>query len=92
MIWFVYILELNNWQYYTWSTSNIENRVKYHENWKVKSTRYKRPIKLLYFREYWSIDDAKIVESWLKRMKSKKIINDYINWMVFNSSRLERSD
>ena len=45
----VYILLCNNGRYYVGSAGNLSRRVDEHNNGKVKSTRYVRPLKLIAF-------------------------------------------
>ncbi len=77
-MWYVYILLLNNWKYYIWSTKNIEKRILKHKNWWVLYTKPYRPIKLLYYRYYNSYTEARAVEMKIKKMKSKSYIIEFI--------------
>ncbi|PIT87202.1 MAG: hypothetical protein COU31_04195, partial [Candidatus Magasanikbacteria bacterium CG10_big_fil_rev_8_21_14_0_10_40_10] len=45
---YVYILELNNGDYYTGSTSDLKNRLKQHQNDQNPSTKNHRPTKLIW--------------------------------------------
>ena len=57
---FVYILECSDGSYYTGSTSKyIFDRVAEHQNGNgANYTKKKRPVKLVYFKEFASIQDA----------------------------------
>ena len=74
----VYILELNNGQYYIGSTSNIEHRLIEHNSGKTKSIRYKLPAKLVFTQEFESTSKARNIESKLKKFKSRAIVKKII--------------
>jgi putative endonuclease len=44
----VYILKQSDGEYYTSSTSNLENRLKQHQNGQNFSTRHKKPVELVW--------------------------------------------
>ena len=74
MGYYCYVLELANWQWYYWSTSNLSRRIVEHNRGKTKSIKKKLPCHLLYFIEFGSLIDAKMYEIKLKRAKNKKYI------------------
>jgi len=76
---YLYILEMNNGKYYIWSTRDYVNRIKEHEKWESKSTRSYLPVKLIFLKEYQSINEAIVVELKLKRYKNKKYLEKFIN-------------
>jgi putative endonuclease len=76
--WYVYILEMNNWKYYIWSTKNVERRFDEHCRWLTKSTRNNRPLKLLFCKEYDNYQTALEMELYLKRQKSRKVVEDFM--------------
>jgi putative endonuclease len=78
MIWYVYILELKNWKYYIGSTNNLERRFTEHQRWSTASTKNNRPLKLLYSKTFISREDAHKKELWLKKQKSKKVIQKFM--------------
>jgi putative endonuclease len=63
---YVYLLRLNNGDYYTGSTSNIENRIKQHENGQNQSTRDKRPLLLVWSGQFMTKKLAEDFEKYLK--------------------------
>ncbi len=67
---FVYIIksEKDN-KNYIGSTYNIEKRLKWHNEGKSKSTKSRRPFKLIYWREFESKKFALEFERWLKKQK-----------------------
>ena len=64
--------------YYVGSTNSIENRLRYHNKGKVKSTKYKRPLQLIYKEEYPTLTEAikreRQIKSWKKRKEIEKLI------------------
>ena len=79
-MWFVYILSMNNWKYYVWSTTDLERRIAHHQNGKVQSTKYFTPLWLLYSRKCTTIREARQVEYWLKKQKDRKQIERFMQW------------
>ena len=77
--WYVYILEMDNWKYYVWSTKDVNRRFDEHCRWLTKSTKNNRPLKLLYCREFEDYRDAIKMEYYLKKQKSRKIIEKFMN-------------
>ena len=80
---YVYVLrnETNGW-WYVGYTENIKQRVQAHIKGKVKSTRNKRPLKLVFCEAYLSKVDAKRREHYLKTTKGKTtlrtMLEDYL--------------
>jgi putative endonuclease len=62
----VYLLELCDGDYYSGSTSNLENRIKQHQNGQNPSTKDKRPIKLVWCATFRSKKLAQEFEKYLK--------------------------
>jgi len=83
MKWFVYILSINDGKYYIWSTINLENRIKEHEKWEVKSTRNKKPIRLIFYKEFKEIKKARRIEWLLKKLKKREYVEKFMDWKVF---------
>ena len=79
MKWRVYILLLGNGQYYVGSTSNLEGRIAQHKAWKVIATKGKLPLELLFTREYETLPEARSAEYQLKKKKSRKYIELFMN-------------
>lgn len=81
---FVYLLlSLRDWRSYVGSTPDIIRRLKEHEEGKCKSTRDRRPLKLIYQEEYDTLAKARIRERYLKtrngRRELKKIFDNLNN-------------
>ena len=80
----VYVLQsIKFWRYYIWYSSNIEKRIKEHNEWKTKSTKYYKPYKIVYTELYENKSEALKREKELKKMKwnnnfKKTISKDYL--------------
>ena len=67
----LYILELNNGQYYIGCTENLPRRITEHRSGKTVSIKYKLPFELVFHEECDSNADARKAESFIKKQKSK---------------------
>jgi putative endonuclease len=79
MDYFTYILfseKLN--RYYIGSSQDISQRLERHNAGATKSTKTGRPWKIVYYEKYNSKTEAIKRENYLKRMKSKKFIESFI--------------
>ena len=77
-MYFTYILKLNNNNLYTGSTSNIKQRLNDHNLGRVKSTKSKRPVKLIYFEVYKLKSDAQRRERFLKTTEGKRLLRQQL--------------
>lgn len=69
----VYVLRsLKDSKLYIGCTSNIENRLKYHNAGKVKSTKNRIPFELLFTEAYENLYEAFRVERYYKTAKGKR--------------------
>ena len=69
---FVYILECDDGTYYTGYTPDIERRVKLHNDGKgAKYTRTRRPVKLVWLKEYRYFKKAFMEEIRIKKLSRK---------------------
>jgi putative endonuclease len=67
---YVYILQsLKDNRYYIGQTKNLKLRLEKHYKGYVKSTKYRRPLKLIYYEKFKIRKDAYKREYFLKRMK-----------------------
>ena len=67
---YVYILQsLKDNKYYIGSTNDIDRRLEEHNVGKVTSTRYRRPLKVIYKEECSSLSEARRRELVIKKMK-----------------------
>ena len=78
-IFFVYMLECKDGTYYTGYTPDIAKRIELHSNGKgAKYTRDRRPVRLVWSREYRYFKKAYLEEKRIKRL-SRKQKEDLIN-------------
>ncbi|MCW1948927.1 MAG: GIY-YIG nuclease family protein [Candidatus Shapirobacteria bacterium] len=76
-MYFVYILECCDSTFYTGITTNLERRVKEHNTSKIgaKYTKVRRPVKLIYSKEFSNRSEASIEESRIKKLSRIEKIN-----------------
>lgn len=76
MIYYFYILRCSDNSLYCGQTNNLEKRIKEHNLGKTKSAKYtkiRRPVKLIYFEEYETLQLAMKREAEIKKWpKAKK--------------------
>ena len=77
-MYYIYILRLSNQQCYTGCTEDLKRRVTEHVGGKVKSTRNKRPIKLIHYEAYILKSDAMRREKFLKTTEGKRLLKQQI--------------
>ncbi len=72
---YVYVLhsEKDN-KFYTGYTNNIKRRMEDHRNGEVKSTKNRRPLKLIYYEAYIEKADAQNREIFLKSGSGKRYL------------------
>jgi putative endonuclease len=75
-MYYVYILKnLKDNKIYTGYTSNLQRRLNEHKSGRVKSTKHRKPLKLVYYEAYLSKKDAREREKYLKSGgKAKNVI------------------
>jgi putative endonuclease len=74
-MYYVYILfSEKDGKLYTGYTPNLKSRFKSHSEGFVKSTRNRRPLKLIYYESYFSESDARNRERYLKGGNGKEIL------------------
>ena len=78
---YVYILECNDGKKYYGHTNNLTRRLTEHKNGKVRYTKNKRPIQLVWFDRYLNRNEVSLEERKLKSMHDKRVINRMINSM-----------
>lgn len=64
---------------YTGSTKDLRIRVREHAKGRVRSTAYRRPLKLIYYEACLSADDALRRERFLKTGKGKRSIRNRLS-------------
>jgi putative endonuclease len=80
----VYVLKsLKDNNLYIGCTKNFENRIKCHNSGKVRSTKNRRPLTLIYKEDYINIYDAFRKERYYKTAKGK---NELKNILALSSN------
>ena len=75
-MYFVYILECADQTFYTGITTDLDRRIKEHNNSKLgaKYTKMRRPVKLIYSKEFINRSEASIEEARIKKLtRSEKL-------------------
>ena len=76
---FVYIVKCRDGTYYTGYTPDIEKRVKLHNAGRgAKYTRDRRPVKLIWYKEYKQFKNAFLEEKRIKKLtrtQKEKLVN-----------------
>lgn len=75
---YTYILKTAKNTYYVGSTDDLSNRLKLHQNGKVRSTKDKRPVQLVFKEYYKTKSEAQKKEYKIKNWKSRKMIEKII--------------
>ena len=85
MTYYVYILlsEVDN-NFYTGYTNNLEKRISLHNDGKVKSTKYRRPLELVYFEGCFNQQDATYREQYLKTTYGKRYLKNRLKNFINN--------
>ncbi|GJQ22158.1 MAG: hypothetical protein HBSIN02_25130 [Bacteroidia bacterium] len=79
-MYFVYIIQSqNDGSYYIGYSHDVSLRLQHHNDGWTTSTRAKAPWKLVYVREFSTKTDALKFEKHIKRMKSRKYIENLIH-------------
>ena len=79
-MYYVYILfSEKDKQLYTGYTPNLKSRFKAHTNGFVKATKYRRPMKLIYYEGYLRELDARRREKYLKGGNGRDILKVQLN-------------
>jgi putative endonuclease len=73
-MYFVYILKCNDQTLYTGITSDLERRVKEHNSSKLgaKYTKIRRPVELVYSKQFSDRSSAMIEEARIKKLSRKE--------------------
>ena len=68
------LLSQKDRQFYTRSTGNLRERIKEHNNGEVSSTKYRRPLRLIYYEACLNKYDALRREKYLKTGMGKRYL------------------
>jgi putative endonuclease len=78
-MYYVYILlSQKDGKFYIGFTSDLKRRLQEHNNGKAKSTKSRRPLKLLYYESHLSKEDAQRREGYFKTSKGKSTIRQML--------------
>ena len=77
-MYYVYILLLSNKNLYKGSCADLEKRYNEHKNGKVKSTCFKRPLKLIHYECYLLKSDAQRRERFLKTTEGRRLLKQQL--------------
>ena len=74
MMYFIYILRCSDNSLYCGQTNNLKRRIQEHnsDDSKSKYTRARRPIKLVYFEKYKTVNEALKRECEIKKLTKEK--------------------
>lgn len=77
MMYFLYILQCSDNTFYTGITTNLDRRIKEHNQSKLgaKYTKVRRPVKLVYSKDFLNRSTASIEESRIKNLSRQEKIN-----------------
>ncbi len=76
---FVYILlSLKDWKFYIGFTSNLKSRFLKHQKGRVKSTKNRKPLKLIFYEAYLNKKDAIRRERYFKTSKGKTTLRQML--------------
>ena len=82
-IYYVYILRsLKDGKFYTGYTADIERRLSEHIDGKVISTKFRRPLALVYYEVSFNKKDALHRESYLKTTYGKRYIKNRLRYFI----------
>ena len=78
-MYYIYALQCANKDLYIGYSTDLKTRIKRHLSGRVKSTKSKMPLKLVYYEAYLSKSDAARREKQLKEHKAKSDLKKQIN-------------
>ena len=78
IMYYIYILLLSNKQVYTGFTATLRKRIQQHKVGSVKSTKLRRPVKLIHYEAYLKESDARRREKYLKTTEGKRFLKQQI--------------
>jgi len=91
---YTYVIEsARDGQWYTGATSDLRARLRNHTNGQVRSTRHRRPLKLIYYEACLNEADARRRELYLKSGKGKRYLRQRLaRWILENEPQAEISN
>jgi putative endonuclease len=80
MAYFVYILRSrSDGRFYTGSTEDVIKRIKEHNSGKVRSTKARRPLELIYQEAYETRTEARKRENYFKSGEGRRLLKKKLN-------------
>jgi putative endonuclease len=73
---FVYVLKCKDQKLYIGSTRDLDKRLKAHKMGRVKTTKSRRPVKLIHMEEFESYEEARKRELYLKSGTGRDWLKD----------------
>jgi len=85
-MYFVYIIQCNDQTLYTGITTDLDRRIKEHNSSKLgaKYTKVRRPVKLVYSKDFINRSEASKEESRIKKLSRLEKINLLTNYETKN--------
>ncbi|HYL87092.1 MAG TPA: GIY-YIG nuclease family protein [Candidatus Angelobacter sp.] len=79
-------------KFYIGSTGDLRARMRQHNQGRVRSTAYRRPLRLIYYEGCLSVDDARRRERYLKTGRGGRYLKQRLaSWLSeTHSNKLER--
>ncbi len=86
------LLSERDGRFYVGSTSDLRGRLQEHNAGRVRSTSYRRPLRLIYYEASLSIEDARRRERYLKSGRGGRYLKQRLaSWFSeIRSNKLER--
>ena len=86
------LLSEKNGEFYIGSTGDLRDRLQEHNRGRVRSTAYRRPLRLIYYEGCLSVDDACQSERYLKTGRGERYLKQRLaSWLSeILSNKLER--
>jgi putative endonuclease len=78
MCWIYVLKSKKDDKLYIGSTANLEQRLYYHNSGKVRSTKSRRPLDIVYKEQFDSVASARKRESFFKSGQGRKLLADLI--------------
>ncbi|MEZ4804745.1 MAG: GIY-YIG nuclease family protein [Bacteroidia bacterium] len=80
-------------QIYVGYTKDIQKRINEHTNGRVKSTKHRRPLRLIFLEYFFFMEDAKYRELYFKSSKGKRMLklmlSNTLERLEYNSVRTQ---
>jgi putative endonuclease len=86
------LLSSRDKEWYTGAASDLKARLRQHERGEVTSTRFRRPLRLIYYEACLDAADAYLRERYLKTGRGKRYLRQRLKtwWTQFSREKLER--